>query len=113
MMNKVKNQGVVTHWGAMKRHPQAMWIHHWFILSCITDECRCTRALHPDPDTAKKPEVLDPVDGFHFHDFVRHIDSVSGRLLVVEDKNAHRRNVWQWVGRPVNAPATSDPYNGY
>ena len=71
------------------------------------------QTVHPDPDTAKQPVILDPVDGFHFHDFVRHVASVPGRLPVAEDKNARCRNVWQWLGRPVIAPVSSGPYNDF
>ena len=108
-MNKIKH-GVVTHWAAAFANPEAMWIHHWFILSCTTDEHRKTLVKHPTPEVTPRPNILDPIDGFRFEDFVRHVDCSPGCTDVDEDINARRRNVWQWLGRRVESTVEEDPY---
>ena len=98
------------HWTAVKAYPNAMWIHHWFILSCTTSEHRKTLADYPDPRKSPRPLILDPIDGFRFEDFVRHVASSPGCPAAADDVDARRRNVWQWLRRPVASTILADPY---
>ena len=100
-MNRVKKHGVVTTIKGYKENEKAMFIHHWFIASCITGKQRTTVEDAPNFDKKLKPKMKSEEDCFRFEDFVPHVADGDDSAKLVNGRSKKARNVWQWKGKPV------------
>ena len=107
LINKAK-LGVITSFAGLKAHPKAMWVHHYFLWSCISDEYWQRLAKHPSPINLKPPIILDRQDpsAFPWPFFVKHIctSDVPNGLSAVPYRDiphAEQRHCFQWKGSPI------------
>ena len=89
-MNRVKKHGVVATIKGYKENEKAVFIHHWFIASCITGEERTTVADAPVFHNQLKPNMKGEEDGFRFEDFVQHV--ADGDVSAKLDRKSTRLN---------------------
>ena len=110
-MNRVNKHGVVTTIKGYKENEKAIFIHHWFIASCITGKQRTTVEDAPVFDKKLKPNMKGKEDGFRFEDFVQHVADGDDSAKLPKDRFKKARNVWQWKGKPVVHEDVNNAYD--
>ena len=100
--------GIITSMAGLKAFPKAMWVHHYFIWSCIDDKSRQRLAKHPRTTDLKAPNIRDKhlPGAFAWPFFVRHICTGDERHGIVavphhDIPKAVRRHCFQWNGFPI------------
>ena len=107
LISKAKN-GVITSFAGLKAHPKAMWVHHYFLWSCISAESRQRLAKYPRPTDLKPPTILDRQlpGAFPWTFFVKHICTADVRNGISavpyrDIPHAEQRHCFQWKGYPL------------